>query len=401
MKNIPGRILGLCLLLLLALEVMRVFWIMPFPGSQRGGTLDAAHALHQWIWPLRLLVGIPALWLLWRVLRDGSMKARSFAVIAAALVGFVAWQANGPQSADVMFRQPTTLTFDAADATALPSETLVIGVALKDAAGETHARAYPVRFLGYHHQVRDELAGQPLMATYCTVCRSGRVFSPLIDGQLAQFRLVGMDLFNAMFEDDRSGSWWRQANGEAVVGPRRGERLQEIPSQQMTLAAWRVAHPDSQVMAPDPTFAAAYDSLKGYEDGTRPGQLTGRNPDSWQDKSWVVGVLAGDAAHAFDWNDLVRERVLARRVGEVPVLLVLAEDGQTFRAFDARLPDGTILDLQKSGIPDEFIEPATDARWHESGRALDGAIANTILATLPAYQEFWHSWRTFQPQTTR
>jgi hypothetical protein len=40
------------------------------------------------------------------------------------------------------------------------------------------------------------------MITYCTVCRTGRVFSPDVDGKPETFRLVGMDHFNAMFEDE-------------------------------------------------------------------------------------------------------------------------------------------------------------------------------------------------------
>ena len=85
------------------------------------------------------------------------------------------------------------------------------------------ARAYPIQFLGYHHQVRDTIAGQPIIVTFCTVCRTGRVFSPFVDGAPETFRLAGMDHFNAMFEDATTGSWWRQATGEAIAGPRRGK----------------------------------------------------------------------------------------------------------------------------------------------------------------------------------
>jgi hypothetical protein len=48
------------------------------------------------------------------------------------------------------------------------------------------------------------------------------VFSPVVDGRSETFRLVGMDHFNAMFEDASTHSWWRQANGEAIAGPSKG-----------------------------------------------------------------------------------------------------------------------------------------------------------------------------------
>ena len=91
---------------------------------------------------------------------------------------------------------------------------LVLGVQING-----QARAYPIQYIAYHHQVTDTVGGKPIMVTYCSVCRSGRVFEPRISGKQDAFRLVGMDHFNAMFEDKTTGTWWRQVNGEAVAGP--------------------------------------------------------------------------------------------------------------------------------------------------------------------------------------
>jgi hypothetical protein len=277
-----------------------------------------------------------------------------------------------------------------------------VGVALTDAQGRTQARAYPIQLIGYHHQVRDVVAGQPVMVTYCTVCRTGRVFSPVVDDSADTFRLVGMDHWNAMFEDARTGSWWRQATGEAVAGPLKGKkRLAEIPSRQMTWAAWSARYPGSDVMQPDPRFAARYANMEGYAEGTNENSLTGRDPRSWQRKSWVVGVLAGNAARAFDWNELARERVLNDRVGDRPVVLLLGADGASFHVFDARPGGkGPRLDFERTADPSRFRDRATGATWDESGLGLDGPQAGTRLTPIPAYQEFWHSWQTFRPATT-
>src|SRR5205814_3665155 len=69
----------------------------------------------------------------------------------------------------------------------------------------------------------DVCSSDLVMVSFCTVCRTGRVFDPVVDGRIERFRLVGMDHFNAMFEDVRTRSWWRQATGEAMVGPMRSE----------------------------------------------------------------------------------------------------------------------------------------------------------------------------------
>jgi len=399
-----GLTFTFALLVLLAAEVLRLFWIMPFPGSQQGDTLGAAYALHRWIGAVRILAGGAALWaaILW--LARGRWPARVLCVLGLALVGFIAWQANGPMSADVMFRQPSSLTFATAGQGAVAPGALVVGVALADAAGRTQARAYPIQFIGYHHQVRDVIAGQPVMVTYCNVCRSGRVFSPVVDGTADTFRLVGMDHWNAMFEDARTGTWWRQATGEAVAGPLKGERLAEIPSRQMTWAAWNARHPGGDVMQPDPKFADRYERLKAFVEGTNDSPLTGRDKQSWQRKSWVVGVLAGHAGHAaraFDWNELARERVINDRVGDLPVVLLLGADGASFQAFDAR-PGGSgpRLQLERTADPSRFRDRATGGTWDESGLALDGPQVGTRLTAVPAYQEFWHSWQDFRPATT-
>ncbi|HVR99046.1 MAG TPA: DUF3179 domain-containing (seleno)protein [Thermoanaerobaculia bacterium] len=400
-RRAAGLTFMFAVLVLLAAEVLRIYWIMPFPGSQQGDTLGTAYALHRWIWAMRILAGAAALWAAARLLVRGRWPARVLVVLVLMLVGFVLYQANGPMSADVMFRQPTALTFATAGQGAVAPDDLVVGVALTGADGRFQARAYPIQLIGYHHQVRDVVAGQPVMVTYCTVCRTGRVFSPVVDGTADTFRLVGMDHWNAMFEDSRTGSWWRQVTGEAVAGPLKGKRLAEIPSRQMTWAAWSARHPGSDVMQPDPRFAARYANMEGYAEGTNEGSLTGRDPRSWQRKSWVVGALAGNAARAFDWNELTRERVLNDRVGDRPVVLLLGADGASFHAFDARPGgNGPRLELERTADPSRFRDRATGATWDESGLALDGPQAGTRLAPIPAYQEFWHSWQTFQPATT-
>jgi hypothetical protein len=396
-----GWLFGFAILALLAGEILRVYWIMPFPGSQHGQTLGLAWAMHRSIWAIRLLAGAAALWAAARLFARPGWGARVAAAAGLAAVAGVAYQANGPMSADVMFRQPETLRFRPARAagntpvSGLAPSALVVGIALADAQGRLQARAYPVRFIGYHHQVRDEVAGHPVMVTYCTVCRTARVFSPIVEGRTERFRLVGMDHFNAMFEDATTGSWWRQATGEAVTGRRKGLRLEEIPSRQMTWAAWAAEHADTDVMDPDPLFAASYARMEGFEEGTNQSTLTGRDLASWGRKSWVVGVLAGGAARAFDWNELVRERILSDRVGDRVVIVMLDADETSFRAFEA--PG---LDLAPSADRARFLDRSTGTAWSSSGIALDGPRAGERLQPLPAYQEFWHSWQSFHPDTT-
>ena len=106
-------------------------------------------------------------------------------------------------------------------------------------------KAYPIRFMSYHHQVQDTVGGMPLIITYCNVCRTGRAFLPVVRGQHERFRLVGMDHYNAMFEDATTGSWWRQSTGEAVAGPLKGQVLPEAESMQLTVKKLFELYPDA------------------------------------------------------------------------------------------------------------------------------------------------------------
>ena len=368
-------------ILLALFEMANVYFIMPMPYSQRWQSIDLAYALHSWRWVFRgaagmlMVLGLSAVW------RSRNWQ-RVAAVVSLLSAGGAAYAANFVLAADAMFLQPTTVTMQPPDHNAVEPARLVVGIELNG-----YARAYPVQFIGYHHQVRDTVGGTPVMVTFCTVCRTGRVFSPRLDGALETFRLVGMDRFNAMFEDATTGSWWRQANGEAIAGPRKGTRLTDIPSEQMTLAQWLTLHPKSLVMQPDPGLRDRYDDNLDYESGASRSSLTGTNPASWGEKSWVVGITVNAVSRAYDWNRFRQERIINDELGGKSIVLVLASDNASFFAYER--PDSharfTLV---------ENLLVADGRRYDLAGRGDRDSLKRVF-----ASQEFWHSWRAFQPDT--
>ncbi len=72
-----------------------------------------------------------------------------------------------------------------------------------------------------------------------------------------------MDHFSAMFEDAATKSWWRQVTGVAVAGPLKGKQLAEIPSSQLTLAAWMDQYPQSRVFQPG--YLLLQSNMKGLK----------------------------------------------------------------------------------------------------------------------------------------
>lgn len=368
---------------LILFEIANVYFIMPLPGSQRMRSIDVAYFLYTWRWAFRIGFGLLALAgviAAWRARGWRRWLVPGLLVLAAG----VAYATNFEMAADTMFYQPETLTFKPARQNKVDLRRLVVGVEING-----QAKAYPIRFIGYHHQVRDTVGGRPVLVSYCTVCRTGRVFSPFVDGEPETFRLVGMDHFNAMFEDETTGSWWRQANGEALVGPRKGLFLPELPSEQMTLRMWLNLHPTSLVMQADSAFVDEYAKDFKYENGTSRKELTGTDSLSWREKSWVVGLTVGRTSRAYDWNDLLRRRVIHDTLGGKPIVLALAADRASFAAFER--PDAAT----RFGLRRDSLVAAGGSY------ALSGTGPTGRLKKVPASQEFWHSWRTFHPATSR
>jgi len=381
------------LLLLFAAEILRVYFIMPFPGSQVKNTIALAYWINNIIW-LRIL-GIALIILpLIDIFKNRKIWPKVLLSLIIVLYGIIFFFFNFRFEADKMFYPPKEKTQATAAVNKVKTSQLVIGVAING-----QAKAYPIQIIGYHHRVMDTVGGTPVMITYCTVCRTGRVFSPLINGKMQSFRLVGMDHFNAMFEDAATGSWWQQATGIAIAGPLKGTALKELPSAQFTLATWLRKYPNSLVMQPDTNFKKDYADLAGYDKGTIKGSLEHTDSASWKRKSWVIGVIHDKASKAYDWNQLVKTTVINDSLGGLPIMLTLENDTASFHVYN-RVVNGTSL-IFKSTSNNELTDNSTHSTWNMDGLCINGTLKGKQLSTVQAYQEFWHSWRNFHPNTTR
>lgn len=379
------RLLLFCLgaVLITVPEILRVYFIMPFPHSQEDvatdlGQVNTAYWLHNNIWWVRLVGMAFLLGPFIHYMKRGGHGRRIAVLAPVAFGGLVIYAFNFKFMADNMFLPPVTKVMRPPVLTDSTSNDLVIAV---EHNGD--ARAYPIELIGYHHQVSDTVGGKSVLVTYCTVCRTGRAWDPAVDGKQEHFRLVGMDHFNAMFEDSRTGSWWRQATGECIAGPLKGQMLTEVPSQQMTLSEFVEAHPRGLVMQPDGNFAEQYKGLAGFDEGTIDSHLEYRDTASWQPKSWVVGVVHNGMARAYDWNHLSQQHSLWDTLGGDS--LNLSTHGSEFRVVAAS------PNVMTADYPVFF-----------DGEDWNDTVVVALRATpVPAYQEFWHSWRTFHPNTTR
>ncbi|MGB5005345.1 MAG: DUF3179 domain-containing (seleno)protein [Ferruginibacter sp.] len=381
-------------LILFTIEILRVYFIMPFPGSQKADTIQIAYFLNNNIWWFRILGLILILLPMIYIFRNSRWWKKIFLAFFVLIYATVFYFFNFKFLADKMFIQPTNKILATAADNKIDNTKLVIGVAING-----QAKAYPVEIIGYHHQVTDSIGGEPVMVTYCTVCRTGRVFSPFVNGKLEKFRLVGMDHFNAMFEDAETKSWWRQATGIAVAGQLKGTALKEIESEQVTLGAWIRKYPNTTILQPDPVFADQYKGLQGFDDGTIQSGLEKRDSASWQFKSWVIGVQNNGHAKAYDWNELVKQRVINDTFQNTALVLILENDNRSFHVWNRQV-NNKLLHFTFDASSQTLKDTATNSQWTMNGECVEGVLKGSRLSAIQAYQEFWHSWETFHPATT-
>jgi hypothetical protein len=370
------------IILVILFEILNVYFIMPMPGSQEIKSIDIAYFLYTHRWYFRIACGI--------MIFSGLISAfnKKFRILPAlSLVAAIAviYLFNFMMNAESMFRQPEKLTLKPKVENLVGDSSLVICI-----ENNGNVKAYPIRFMSYHHQVQDTVGGLPLIITYCNVCRTGRAFLPVVNGHHEKFRLVGMDHYNAMLEDATTGSWWRQATGEAVAGPLKGQVLPEAGSMQLTVRKLFELFPEALVMQADEASKMKYDTLGKFEQGKSISRLTHTDSLSWKEKSWIVGILIGSESKAYDWKTLKNQQIINDKIGAAPVIIVLSTDGQSFAAFE-RADEKEHISIRNDTL-------------YTSSEAFDftgNGITNTThhLKRVKTYQEFWHSWQTFHPGT--
>ncbi len=363
---------------LILFEIANVYFIMPMPGSQEMNTLGLAYFLYKWRWIFRSIFTI---FLLSGLLKTHWKQTWTIA-IPLLILSAVIYIVNFKMAADAMFTQPKNITLSDINNNKVESDRLVIGV-----EDNGIAKAYPIQYLGYHHFVYDTINGKDILVTYCTVCRSGRVFDPTVNGKMEKFRLVGMDHYNAMLEDASTKSWWQQATGEAITGKLKGTKLKEIFSTQTSLKQWQLLYPNTTIMQRDLASLKKYDTTFNYETGKRKSRLTGTDSLSWQNKSWVVGVKINGERKAFDWNELKQKRILESNLGNVKAFVVLANDDKSFFAYVNDFETSPVL------IGDTIL--LNNKKFKLNGSGIDTVYTMTPLF---AYQEFWHSWQYFSKE---
>lgn len=195
-----------------------------------------------------------------------------------------------------------------------------------------------------------------------------------LEGTELVFGNQGALFGNAMtWWDHDTGSVWSQPLGEAILGPRKGARLELLASTLTEWGPWRTAHPNTQALdAPGGSSGFSLDELAIVVELA--GEAVAYPVQDLREVGMVNDVVAGiDIAVVIDPTDSDRWSVFARRVGN--------------RTLDLRIMSGELRDAQ------------TDTVWDPlRGLGESGPLEGEALALLPGFTSFERDFHTFWPE---
>lgn len=223
---------------------------------------------------------------------------------------------------------------------------------------DEETRAYPLRIIVWHEIVNDTVSGQPIAVTYCPLCGTAMVFSRKVDGRTLDFGVSGI-LYQSdvLMYDRQTESLWSQLAMSAVSGLLVKTKLEWLPSEQLTWAAWKTKYPKGKVLSTNTGFRRDYSGTAYARYKKSPTTMfpVPSHRKELPPKEWVIGVLMDGKARAYPIRSLVGNHIV--------------QDGELQITYDA-------------------TSHLVEIKSREGGK------------TLPSVKVYWFAWQAFYPDTS-
>ena len=186
-------------------------------------------------------------------------------------------------------------------------------------------------------------------------------FRRVFGGAVTTLGVSGL-LYNSdlLLYDRKSESLWSQVMGQAVSGPRKGERLIPVPIEHTTWEDWKKQHPQTEVLSKDTGFSRAY----------------GRSPYGDYDENGDIYFPLSFRSSQYH----PKERVIG------------VEFNGEFKAYPF-----AELSQVKSPLEETFAGQKFTLDFNNETR--NGIIRDPQGKVLPSLNAFWFAWYTFHPET--
>ena len=202
-------------------------------------------------------------------------------------------------------------------------------------------------------------------------------------------------------QDDETGSWWQQITGEAIFGSSKGQRLKQVMHDELSFSLWKQEHPDGRVLLPDDSKPWKKFSEDWEEHTAKLPVLPELNPDTrLSARTQIVGIRIAANAKAYLLSALQRETPILDSIGDTPVIIVMAEDKKSVRAFERRI-DGRELEIfaKTDSHAVRLVDTQTGSEWDFTGRGVSGPYAGRELKRIYALNDYWFDWKAYNPDT--
>ena len=195
-------------------------------------------------------------------------------------------------------------------------------------------RVYPLQILVWHEIANDNIAGEPILITYCPLCGSGIAYERKIEinGEKAETRFgTSGKLYNSnlVMYDEKTDTYWQQIDGKAIVGDLTGQELKEISIDTVVWRDWKSSHKNSEVLSQETGFSRRYgrDPYGNYyEDSFLIFDVENRD-DRIHPKAVVFGIKVNDNYKAYKEDDLIKEKAIEDEIDGVRIRIERGDDG--------------------------------------------------------------------------
>ncbi len=205
-------------------------------------------------------------------------------------------------------------------------------------------KAYPVRILNYHEIVNDHFGDTAVLMSYCPLCGTGMAFLANHGKEKFDFGVSGL-LYNSdvLLYDRQTESLWSQIRKQAITGPLKGERLQQIPLEHTSWSDWRTRYPKTKVLSEDTGYQRDYNHspYAGYAQSPQIMFGVAARDERFHPKEWVIGVEINGVSKAYPFSQFPKgQNELNDNVGGKSIRLVFDNANRSGRIYsgNTRLP---------------------------------------------------------------
>jgi hypothetical protein len=287
----------------------------------------------------------------------------------------------------------------AAQLNELDDDEEVLGLTL-----DGRSRAYPARFIAWHHIVNDTLGSHFVALTYCSVCNSGVAYDPVFGGKRHLFDVFGLYRGVMAMVDPSTNTIWSHLTGEALLGPDKGKSLTALPVINTSWGEWKHLHPDTTTPSWDTAYRRYYlarvVSGRDYLPAMFLPTLEGLRDARLTPSALVLGVQVEGQTRAYPLDVLAKSvGVVQETVGTTPLVAFYTRAPKTAAAFDRRFNGKTLDFTRVSGHAGLFQDTETHSEWTVEGLCVSGSSLGKQLTRLFSLQAEWYGWSAYFPQT--